>query len=541
MWLFQDKKGEPLCNFIPQVVAVNEVCSDGAGKPAPHAQIYFNFGEDDTEQSQVYSVPLSEIDKTNWKELNERCIYHPEKTGSKVNRYLSCTIREALEAAPKNRVYCLTHVGMYKIEGRPVFCTGNQVIQSSRTTLNGKFEIKSVEQKLDVNNKLTEVEAASEIFKYICLSPNSGQVMLAYKLGFFMRLAYVDAGRPPKGCIFLYGRTGIQKTTFSSFLNQTYNRGEGIKSLPRLDASIPAVIRILAEHSNDVVILDDLCPADSSKIRGQMEEVLIETARYIADGTIPARMRGKQLSQETPQCGVIFTGEYVIGKGSDAARILPVEMTQPDRIKLKYFQDHPINISTFYYYFISWFIECYDEVCDILKKMWEKYESVDSGVHDRLREMHYFLSTAYYFFLQYCFEKELLLKADAVRLYNSFCNLLTILIQQQDRRVRQKEPETSKSQNYWGRIRELYRNNCFFIANDIEQFNVMKHDGLLHRNKFYIRSEKLSAYFPDADIDEIVSSLTEQGVLETGNGSRTKQISSLNGMRFYVIPLVNLN
>ena len=65
------------------------------------------------------------------------------------------------------------------------------------------------------------------------------------------------------------------------------------------------------------------------------------------------------MTRKTPRCGVLFTGEYLIGTGSDAARLFPVEMQQPDGVKLKYFQDRPLVISTFYYFYISWFVSHY--------------------------------------------------------------------------------------------------------------------------------------------------------------------------------------
>ena len=61
------------------------------------------------------------------------------------------------------------------------------------------------------------------------------------------------------------------------------------------------------------------------------------------------------------------------------------------------------------------------------------------------------------------------------------------------------------------------------------------------RERLYLRREKLSVLFPLANIEEIADALEKQGVLETGKKNRTMQLSALNGMRFYVIPLHCLN
>lgn len=238
---------------------------------------------------------------------------------------------------------------------------------------------------------------------------------------------------------------------------------------------------------------------------------------------------------------VIFTGEYLIGNGSDAARLLPVEMTKPDTIKLRYFQEHPLIVSTFYRYYITWFIEHYDDVHDILQQLRDKYENLFLDVHDRLKEIYFFLGSSYFLFLHYLYEKELLPKSEMLRLYQAFNQLLVTLVKQQDERVQGKQFKEDKNEDYLQQIRKLYKTGQMSIASDLKQFDKMLHDGLVHRNRLYLRGDKISAYFPNSTIEDIADSLVAQGALEMGKKSRTKQISGLNGMRFYVILLSRLN
>lgn len=132
---------------------------------------------------------------------------------------------------------------------------------------------------------------------------------------------------------------------------------------------------------------------------------------------------------------MLFTGEYLIGEGSDAARLLPVEMTKPDTTALSYFQKRPIIISTFYRYFIMWVIKNYKETVSYLKEWLEEYRKTDLGVHDRLRETHFFLNSAYSLFLTYCGEKSVLSENEIARFYRDFLNLLSKLVREQNERV----------------------------------------------------------------------------------------------------------
>ncbi|MBD5449740.1 MAG: hypothetical protein HDR28_06225 [Lachnospiraceae bacterium] len=533
----KDVNGKPLCNFTLKVLGVDVVRFDGIGKRIHRVKVCFDFGEKVEEDTNIQNIPLAEIDNTHWKDLDIRCSYYPEISESKVERYLSNIIRKQLQKAPKRQVEHLTHAGMHRIGGQPIFCIGKEVIPDHVKNKDYVIEIAALKENLDIDDNLAEYVAVKEMFDFISLSPKAGQVLLAYKLGCFMRMAYEDVGKTPKSCIYLYGDTGIQKTTFSSLMVQTYNRSKGIKNPSRLNASIPAAVQILKEKAGDVAILDDLFPANSSKVRSQMEETLIEIVRYIADGTLPAKKYGNKLSQEEPKCGVVFNAEYIIGEGSDAARILPVEMVKPDIKRLEYFQNHPLIISTFYYYYISWFVEHYDEICEIIKKSWKTYENAYMGVHDRLREMHFFLKTAYFLFLQYCFEHKLLSQSDAIRLYQSFKTLLDQLVTEQNERVQMGAPKQFENKDYWKIIRELYRNKQFCTADSANNFVEWQHDSVIHRDCLYFRGECLAKFFPNISPQEIASELKRKGVLQAGKDANTKQISILRGLRFYVIPL----
>lgn len=463
---------------------------------------------------------------------------NPEVPEIKIRRYLENSVKEALTNAPTRRIYQLSRTGIFIIKGEAIFCTGLEAIRSPASTISDEeIEVLQIKQHLEIDSELSEPEAARKMFDFMSLSPNAGRVILAHKLIYLMYQAYVEVGKRPNVCVFLYGKTGTNKTTYSAFLTQMYNRNGGIVSPRRLNASIAAAVETIAEASDDTIVLDDLFPVESNSIRRQQEETFLEVTRYIADGTLPARMRGKKLLGGSPRCGVVFTGEYIVGSGSDAARLLPVEMTLPNSEQLKYFQDHPLIVSTFYSFFIKWLVENYGEIVALLKAWLFEYQKIDFGVHRRLQETHFFFNTAYVLLLQYCYEKNFFTREDAIRLHNSFRDLLTALVRQQDRKVSQKASKKVESKSYWECIRALYNNGQLSIADSIKSFDKEINDGVIHKNSLYLRGDKLSGYFPEAEISDIVDELVSLEVLEIGKSSRTKQISALRGLRFYVVPL----
>lgn len=530
-----DQHGTQLCNFYPHVESLEDVQDIEENLISSYVQIQLGFEDG---KSSTQTMQITELDRAQWLGMDKRCWFNPEVSKTKISRYLEKIVRSQLDSAPRKKIYQANGPGIFIIEGEPVFYTGFEVIRSPVSAAPHEIIMQQRGKKnLDIDTGLSEGEAVSGMFDLISLSSAPGRVILIYQILCLMRAAYVEAGKRPNFCIYLYGKTGTKKTTFSSFLTQVYDRGKGIASPPRLNASIPAAVEMMSDIAEDAIIFDDLYPAESNRIRKQQEETLVEITRIIGDGTVPARLRGKKVTFDSPKCGVIFTGEYVIGSGSDAARLLPIEMLPPDGERLKYFQDHPLLVSTFYYFFIRWFIANYKEIVELLKEWLCNYRKIDLGVHARLQETHFFMISAFAILMQYCVEKNFLSHVDAIRLHGSFRNLITELVRQQDRQVQQSGSGSLKVQDYWGSMRELYKSGQLSVASCIDQFDVEVHDGLLHKNRLYFRRDKLLRYFPGSAIEDLVNALDAQGVLEKGEKNRTKQLSGLNGMRFYVIPL----
>ena len=366
----RDAEGNVLCNFRPQLEALENYYSSDGAVPVLYAKIFLAL-EDDF-QSESVLIPVRQLGRTDWLNFDPRCRFDPKFPATTVTRYIVDAIKKQIAAVPQEaieRVFSLSQVGLHILQGEPCFCTGHEVIRpSSKIEENSvRVEVKSTRKEMAYAPSLAEHEAVSRVFNLISLCPDPGRIILAETLVSVMRQAYIDAGKAPQLCVFLHGPTGTQKTTMAAFLTQMYNRDKGVISPSRLNASIPAAVRLLQESQDEVVILDDLCPAESNHVRGQQEETLIEVCRFVGDGTLPARMRGKVLSNEAPKCCALFTGEYLVGEGSDAARLLPVEMQQPDGVKLREFQVRPLDISTFYRFYIKWFVNNYDEVVQLLR------------------------------------------------------------------------------------------------------------------------------------------------------------------------------
>ncbi|MCM1329148.1 MAG: hypothetical protein NC253_06865 [Ruminococcus sp.] len=497
-------------------------------------ELHMQFDGDNLSKS--FTVPLGEIKSTDWLKFDERAKYNPDITPAKAARFLEDSVRQQISTAPHITVYQASQNGLYKVGKVPIYIMGQHIIYSSRAKDVTVTVSENKTQRLDIDTKLSETDVINELLALISLSPNTGRILIACKLGYLMRQAYVEAGSRPSTCVYLYGKTGTNKTTFSSLLTQLYNRSDGIQSPIRLNASNAASVNILLEVRDDAVIFDDLCPADSKQVRSKQEETLIEITRYIGDGTVPAKMIGKNISKEAPKCGVIFTGEYLIGKGSDAARLLPVEMEKPDSELLKYFQDNPLIVSTFYKYFLEWYVENYDDIVASLKEWLTDYRNVSIGVHTRLQDTHFFLNTAYLLLLNYCYDVGYLTEYEAEQLLNDFLCLLNELVKKQNFRAQNETFNQPEVNDYLHYIKKMYKDGSLPYTRDVKNYDQEIHAGVLYNDCLCLRGKWLSDTF-SVNVTKIAEDLYTKGALQS---LKSKQISALNGKRFYFIPLDRL-
>ena len=542
-WLISDDKGSPICNFEPEVLAVVNVLTIPSNESAVHIKMILRFSK--TQKSKEFSTPLSDLDNVKWQDIDRLCRFHPKVSTAKAKRYIADVVRKAMPNADDVKQYRITQLGAHDIDGNVVFNTGGELIGSlASQDVRTEVIIEPLPFSLDIDIALTENEAAAGMLELISLSPEAGRVIFAYVLLYIKRKVYEDIWKSPCFIVFLWGLTGTKKTTLSAFLTQMHNRLKGILSPPRLNSSVPAAIKIIYEKNDCVVVLDDLFPAESTSVKKKQEETLSEVIRVIGDNIEPARVRGGKTAKQHMTCGVTVTAEYIYGTGSDAARLLPVEATPPDGKQLKYFQDHPLIVSTFYHHYIKWFIENYGNIKGTLKKWLDCYHKSNLGVHERLKETHFFLGTSHAILLQYLHDKKMIPKQDAERLNQSFLELLDELVHDQQKRVEQGMHNRPNKFDLLAHVYNMYKNGCFHLAGSAKHFVDGQHDGLIHNGFLCLRSKSFKGKVCNAastySYTDAISVLRARGLLKRDKDGRNIQIHGTGGIRFVAIDLNKL-
>ena len=545
-WLITDENGRGICNFVPQVITRVEMFDCCTYESQHYVTLCLAFANE--KYSEKFTVKVVELDTVRWLDKDSRAQMHPASSQAKMKRYLQHYLRAAMESSPIQPAYRIDQLGLHIIGEEPAFCTGGGVIRpSAGSEYRATIHLESMLHNLDFAPEIDEATAVYGIMKLASLSLDSGRIILTYQLAWLMRHAFRKAWKAPSFCVFLYGRSGVMKTSYSALLTLLYDGKDGIPSQPRLNISEAAANEILFAKRECVVVFDDLHPSDGDEIRQQHKDTLLAITRTIADAIEPVRKNGNNVKRRVPECGVLFTGEKLVGTGSNAARLLPVKMIPLDGESLKFFQNQPLIVPTFYHYFISWYVEKYSEIEVIMRDWHDVYSQSLPDVNKHLWEAHYFLTSTFSIFLQYLVEKNFINEQDAQKLHAAFQELLDSLVELQQEQVQlgglSKESE-ARNVDYLGIIAKLYKNSFFRLADTAKEFDDLTHDGVIHDNFLCLRGEQLKVslqqYVVDLDFDNAINSLSQQGALKTVKKGKKMQIYDCGGKRFYAIPLGKL-
>lgn len=279
------------------------------------------------------------------------------------------------------------------------------------------------------------------------------------------------------------------------------------------------------------------------------EDTAEEIIRRVADDTGRGRKDGHAQIQRKFGGNVVFIGEYMAGTGSTLPRALVLNITdRPDGAILDKFQrERKLLPSTFYWYFIQWYVDNYDEVGDYIARWLTEHRtsqqaSQAKNMHLRFSDTEFYLGSSYLIFLDFCNEVGICTEAEAEDEYQDFNKSLQEQINLQQ--AGYTKAGLAEEIDYVRLIREYYDENKQRIAPDLENYQRGGYDGLIHNKCLCMPKSVLEGIleikgFP-YNRKDCIEQLRATGVLKPGSEKNTVQISALHGKRFYAIYLSKL-
>lgn len=541
-WYLKDEKGKVVCTFLPKVLKNIEIKYGEKTDCFVRLELCFKNGE-----NKVIVLSLTGIDNTDWPKIDRRCIIHSNYRNA--GKFIANVIRaESISAAVETK-YGIERMGIHHIGNTILFAAGDRVItRSSDPKSMPHIELSKLPFSLDIDPELTAREAFNGMRELIAINPELGNVLVAHAVSGIMGAAFLENRFDSCTVLVIVGKSGMLKSSYVPHMIQLYNRKGEIRAVTRFNSTQRYIEEILCDYSECTVVVDDLHTAESKAIKRRNENTFEEIIRRIGDNTMRGRMEGNARKENEFRGNVVFIGEYTIGKASTIPRELVVNITKkPDeRVLDKFQRQKPLLVSTFYYYFIQWYVDNFDAICDEIGKRLTAFREKNAGseIHGRLRDAQFYLQISYMILLEYCIESGFISQDEANEAYSSFGDQIIKLVQAQQARFKAGR-ENSGDVDYLKLIRRFYKSKRFRLADSEKTFDPDKHDGLIY-NKYKclcLRSASLEKMLwkvlPDVSMKNVITFLMAKKALKHDRDKNTVKISTLNknvgSKRFYAI------
>lgn len=530
-WNLYDEDGKPVANFVPEVLGRIELQTSSGVENYLRLKLYF---EDD--ESEEIRLQLSDINKIDWFEKDWRCLINPSYP--KARAYLKNLICARLNEVPAEIKYRINKLGINSINGKIVFNAGDRILFRSPSQDNMKnIELGELPLRLDIDPELTMDETFEGMRELIRLSPEIGRVLVAYAVSGIIRGAFEESGSISRIVLAIVGVSGMLKSHFVPHLVQLYNRSDGIKATTRFNSTLSFMEDTICKYRDCTVIIDDLHTAWSGEIKRKNEIAFEELIRRFGDNMGRGHKEGKESKQNVFECNAVFIGEYVVGKESTIPRFLEVRLTKrPDGKVFDWYQrEKPLLVSTFYYYFIQWYVERFSDICSEISERLTAFrrEYVDSEIHGRLLDAYFSMRTSYMFFLEFYKGSGFISSEEAKVEYHDFDDQIFKLVVAQQAKFRSRPEKT----DYLQLIRELYKNGRIRIAKNDKAYNPEKHDALIHYKCLCLRRETLDRLLcevhPNVNIKGVIDFLMNMNALKCDKYTG-KFIIKINSKNEYV-------
>ena len=433
-------------------------------------------------------------------------------------------------------------LGLQDIKGKPGFCLGDILVYHSSVDVSDVEIILPAElplYRMVIDEELSEEDAITGIQNLIRLAPNASCIILAHTISAITRQMFIKIGITPQTTPQVIGDSSIFKSSYVSFLSTIYNRDRPIKPIIRLSAT-PASIELMLNQSVDMVVCaDDLHPSEheyGKKSKEKLESII----RSVGDSTGKTIIKNGEPVELSPNCNTITTGETpYYGSKSTGYRTLIINFIEPiNQTVFSELQKTPLTVSTFYYNFISYWIENYDKIFSIIQKRFDEFNksSLVGITVPRLQRLYFNLECSFFLFLTYLYDIGYDSKENLTYHHGQMQKLLIRTIKEHLDCINKREAENPNNANYLEIINDLINNGAFSFTKDKEEAKNMSYDGIITGKHILIRGERLvkviKELVPNATLQMITKNLISKGAIDKGKDKTSKPF---NGARFIFI------
>ena len=485
-----------IADFYPEVTSVIKYVE--GSNVTIKADVKFYGNDDLICQAEL---ELKGLEKFDYTELDSELTLAPDiHTAAKD---MASFIKMQAEEVPTKEIRQLRKLGWHNINGEHCYCAGNRVIGWGSSSFYLIDEALAQKYHFDIDENISELEGIFYAIDIIQVEPRLCSVLFSTGLLGVMRQPILDAGLKVPCVTYVCGPTQTRKTSTTIECIRIYNKGslqeDAEISSMRVSSTETRTEQITDELKDCTFNYDDLYKEGNTTLRKKYESNVRNLIRNFADNS----SRNTARSSFRNNCQVVITGEYLLDSKTDVGRLFVVLVDEPiNSERLRACQERPLALPTFYFYFISWLAENYDEIVGRLRNDFSEFRSSELGRrsdYQRLYEQAFLLNFVFSLFLEYAISKGCPLNRDAFE-FDFQCNINEILENQLEI-LKHLEQQEDIDINYSREVVSMLRDGTITLGK--KGSTCFKKDGLI-----YIKNEllgeklgkKYGRYFSAKDI-----------------------------------------
>ena len=386
---------ELLSNCVPRVLRKSILVSPDTGAVI-RTEISLSF-EQQSEDGQVknvsYDVSVKELERLKLVDVD---IDFYAKSDKLVVDYIKTLIPEA----PTVRKYYFDSFGWWHVDGRYIFNCGDEMIGNvENIDYIVSRELSGIHMVTDAD--LTPQDTFKAVWN-IFANDGKTRLIILYIFGAVLRQLFKDAGYFPKTVLYIEARTQSGKTTCVQGIGCPFVSANGtFPNYTRVSSTQAVVEEAISFFKDTLYIYDDVYCDSDTKIRRAIEERVKGILRNSADDA----PRNKKGASNQINAQLLLIGEELIDSSSNIGRLLVIKLKHKYSSEfLSTIRSNKQHINTFYFHFIRWLAEKYDDIVADIKHEFEVFSNGQRGEISRDFDTRFFFNYIARVFCRYACE-----------------------------------------------------------------------------------------------------------------------------------------
>ncbi len=458
-------------------------------------------------------IDVKELDKFDYSSIDDSLLLSP--TVSTAAKEMAFYIKSQSKNAEKELAIFFDKLGWHNIEGKHFYCAGDTILSIEPIDNFTIAEILSKKYHLEIDRNLSEVDSVKHALKMMDVDAPATPIIFITGLLGPMRQIILDADINTSCLLCVVAPTQYRKSECVKQLTQIYNRSQihnssGV-SILRVSSSEYKIEELTDILKDSTFILDDLYKEPDNKKRKQNENRVRNLLRNFSDNSSRTTAR----STFANNCQIIVTAEYLLESKTDIGRMMVLRLDNPiNSQSLTECQKNPLALSTFYFFFIKWLCQHYDEIVLRMKTEFARFRdgaALHKVSYERLYEHSFLLRFVFDVFLEY--SKSVLKKIDVEAYQSGFQNYVNLCLDQQSKVLNDISKSEVKVTNLSAELFEMLNSGmiilqkkgaaCFIKGKKIFIKNSYFEKALREKHKQSFSAKHIAAYFRDRYISEV--------------------------------------